>query len=122
MNWKETFIKLFEDHVVPMIPANWQYGDNLNIYLDNNPDGGITDWSIGTGPIGKNNADYTVLESGFFKSMKQFLFEKVPEIPQDQLKLHCASLKLSYNRVTKELSYRYYIEKSVRHCEAEGIL
>jgi hypothetical protein len=96
---KTEFIALFETVVLPLIPEDWKFGDNLSVVLEYSS-GECGGWDFGTGPIGGNHAEYKKMKDAFFGPMLK-LASKMEGIKEENYT--SASLRITYNRVTKEI-------------------
>lgn len=97
---KDKLIEAFESIVLPMIPSDWPYGNDLTIYLDYSP-GECGGWSIGTGPIGRNHEDYKSIEKVF----RPLLLE-ISHLSRDELNISSGYYLVRYNRDTKVITER----------------
>ena len=99
----EEIKQAFEDVVLPLIPVDWKYGDDLTIRLDCDWDG----YHISTGPIGKNHDEYRSVEKVF----KPLLLE-LSKWSREKLEISSGCCSVTYNRVTKALTEkcRWYVE------------
>ncbi len=116
---KDELIKLFETEVVPMIPLDWKYGDDLRLFLEYED----SEWMFSTGPIGENSSEFSHLEGIFYYPMLSLAKAYIPivheHINQYKNVLHSCNLTLTFNRTTKKLTCRGSALRVVEDFEGE---